>query len=512
VLDPDEELDARAVAAALRALDELEALGEALSGPELIELLDGLPVAVARGVVSGRVLLSEPLAIRARRFRAVFVCGLQEGEFPRLGSPDPLLSDEDRGELAVRSGLRLGVGAPDDALARERYLFYSCVARATDQVVLSYRSSDEEGNLALPSPFIADVAELLEPCWSERRRKRLLVDVVWPAEEAPTQRERSRAEAAAQAPPAGEPAPARAMLSEVALQHVRHRELLSAGALESFADCPIKWLVERELQPAPLEPDSDALVRGSYMHAVLERVLARLGRAVTPESLPDALSALDEVLAETSDRLRLAGRPVGARAAVRRSIEADLHRYLAHEARDECDWAPRAVELRFGFEDEEGALPALELGAGEERIRLRGLIDRVDVAPDGRRAIVRDYKSGSIRQEYAGARWGEERQLQVALYVLAVRELLELEPVAGVYQPLGGSDLRARGLFLEGAGAGSCLVATDARDREALDAELDDAVARAIALAGRLRAGELVPCPETCSRDGCKYPGICRSS
>ena len=47
-------------------------------------------------------------------------------------------------------------------------------------VVLSYRSSDEEGNLALPSPFIADVAELLEPDWPERRRRRLLADVVWP--------------------------------------------------------------------------------------------------------------------------------------------------------------------------------------------------------------------------------------------------------------------------------------------------------------------------------------------
>jgi RecB family exonuclease len=200
------------------------------------------------------------------------------------------------------------------------------------------------------------------------------------------------------------------------------------------------------------------------------------------------------------------------RVAARRAIEADLKRYLTHEASDECDWTPRAVELRFGFEEEEGALPALVLGSGAERIRLRGVIDRVDVADDARRAIVRDYKSGSARPDYAGARWAAERQLQVALYMLAVRELLGLEPVAGVYQPLGGGDLRARGLFLEGAGAGSCLVPTDARSREDLDAALEDAAGRAIALAARLRAGELEPCPETCSRDGCKYPGICRST
>jgi RecB family exonuclease len=287
--------------------------------------------------------------------------------------------------------------------------------------------------------------------------------------------------------------------------------MLSGGALESFADCPVKWLVERELQPTPLDPDSDALVRGSYMHVVLERVIERLGQAVTPESLPDALAILDQVLAELPADVGPPGRPAGVRAAARRAIEADLRRYLEHEAADDCDWAPRAVELRFGFEDEdESSLPALDLGQDPESIRLRGVIDRIDVAPDGRRAIVRDYKSGSTRPEYAGARWAPDRQLQVALYMLAVRSLLGLEPVAGVYQPVGGGDLRARGLFTEGAGC--CLVANDARTREDLDAALEDAVARATALAARLRAGELIPCPETCSRDGCKYPGICRSS
>src|SRR5207249_2992447 len=80
------------------------------------------------------------------------------------------------------------------------------------------------------------------------------------------------------------------------------------------------------------------------------------------------------------------GRPDGVRAAARRSIEADLRRYLEHEAADDCDWAPRAVELRFGFEEE--AVAPLELGDG---VRLRGVIDRVDVAPGGTAAGGRAY-------------------------------------------------------------------------------------------------------------------------
>jgi RecB family exonuclease len=287
---------------------------------------------------------------------------------------------------------------------------------------------------------------------------------------------------------------------------VRHSQILSAGALETYADCPVKWLVERELQPAKLEPDPDALARGSYMHAVLEDVLGRLGGPVTPDSLPRALELLDEVLAERPHGIA-SGRGEAVRDAWGRTVAADLRRYLAQEARDGSDWPIRGLELRFGFESEPESLPPLELDAD---VRLRGIIDRVDADADNH-AIVRDYKSGSARPEHQGARWATDRQLQVALYMLAVRELLGLEPVGGFYQPLGGGDLRARGVFLTGAAPGAALVANDGRDPEQLEELLDDARARALALAARLQAGELEPCPATCSRDGCKYPGICRA-
>ncbi len=508
VVGAAEELDARALSTMVRALAELEELGEVVEGEDLIELLDGLTVAHPAPARRGAVLISEPLAIRARRFQAVLVCGLQEGEFPLASTPEPFLSDDRRRELAAAAGLRLRPS--DDGLARERYLFYACTSRATRAVVLSYRSSDEEGNLALPSPFIADVAELLEPDWPDRRRKRLLADVVWPPGEAPTARELARTEAAACAPLAGElPVPVRS-LSQTALRHVRHSEILSGGALEAYGDCPMKWLVERELQPERIAPEPDPVVRGSHMHNVLEQVIERLGRAVTPESLPDALEFLDEVLAEASPRIA-AGRAEGVRAAALRAIEADLRRYLEHEASDGNQWEPRALELRFGFEGEEGSLPALELAQRPGTVRVRGAIDRVDVDPGETRAIVRDYKSGSSRPDYQGARWRAERRLQVALYMIAVRELMGLEPVAGLYQPLTGNDLRARGVFLEESEAGTRLVTTDARDRDALNDELEDARSRAVALAARLRAGELTPNPTTCSRDGCRFPGICRS-
>jgi ATP-dependent helicase/DNAse subunit B len=505
VLDPSQELDARVVAALERALAELEDVGARPDGPELIELLETLELGGSHGGASppGAVLLTDPLSIRARRFRAVLVCGLQENEFPLAAVPEPFLTDELRRELAACSGLRLR--PREDALARERYLFYTSVSRATERVILSYRSSDEEGNLVLPSPFIADVSELLAEDWPERRRRRMLADVVWPGDQAPTERELARARAAAAAPASGDVPSPIGSLGPAALAHVRHSQILSAGALETYANCPVKWLVDRELQPEPLEPDADALARGSYMHAVLEQVLRRLDAPVTPANLPEAVELLDAVLDETAHQIAV-GRGEAVRKAWSRSVGADLRRYLAYEARDGSDWPIRGVELRFGF-DSEDSLPALEL---DDDVRLRGIIDRVDADADGH-AIVRDYKSGSARPEHQGARWATDRQLQVALYMIAVRQLLGLEPVAGFYQPLGGGDLRARGMFLKGAAPGERLVGNDGRDPEELQQLLEEARARALALAARLRAGELEPCPATCSRDGCSYPGICRA-
>jgi RecB family exonuclease len=513
VLSSAEELDARALAALLAATDELAQLGERLDGGEVLALLDRLELRPPARPQPGAVLLADPLAIRARRFRAVFVYGLSENEFPQLGSGEPFLSDERRRELAAASGLVLP--AAEDAIERERYLLYACVSRATERIAFSYRSSDEEGNLVLPSPFIADLAELFAADWFERRRRRLLADVVWPGGEAPTARERARAAAAGGPRLATDPAVRQ--LGEIALRHVRHSEVVSGGALEHFADCPIKWFVERELSPERFEPEPDALARGSFMHLVLEEVIGRLDGPVTAASLPDALRMLEDVLAEIPASVA-PGRSDAVRSAALRAIEADLRRYLEHEAREGSRWQPDGLELRFGFEGEDGSLPAVNLG---DRVRLRGVIDRVDVdvaagggsddADGARRAIVRDYKSGSTRPAWAAARWEADRQLQVALYMLAVRELLGVQPVAGVYQPLGGGDLRPRGAFLEGLELGGRLVPNDARTQEELDTLLDSARERAVAIAAALREGELEPCPSTCSRDGCMYPGICRS-
>ena len=203
VLGPEEAADARTAAELRGAARELRALAEAdpellAGGPE--EVLEALAaVTVRQDAAHGGVLVAAAPAIRARRFRAVFVCGLQEGEFPRRPSPEPFLDDDARTSLARASGLVLR--RHEDVLGVERHLFYACVSRPEEVLFLSFRSSDEDGDPVQPSPFVADVRALFtDELWRERGT-RLLAEVTWPPATAPTPHELRRAQAAAQRVP-----------------------------------------------------------------------------------------------------------------------------------------------------------------------------------------------------------------------------------------------------------------------------------------------------------------------
>ena len=163
-------------------------------------------VEVRQGDVTDGVLLADPLEIRARRFRAAFVCGLQDGEFPQRPVPEPFLDDEARRALSVASGLRLPFH--EDVLDRERSLFYACVSRPQEVLFLSWRSSDEEGEPLVASPFLDDVRALFTDELWEQRGRRLLAEVTWSPREAPTPRELQRAQAQARNEPDPPPLPA----------------------------------------------------------------------------------------------------------------------------------------------------------------------------------------------------------------------------------------------------------------------------------------------------------------
>jgi len=515
LLESDELDEARALAAGRGALAELGGLAQGapelgLDAVELAGALEGLEIVSGTPVGEGRVAVVDPLALRARRVRALFLCGLQEGVFPASARSEPLLDEEERRRLVETSGLRLGGSRQADTLAAERYALYAAVSRPEELLVLSWHAADDDGVAQARSLFVDDIVDLFEEGLEERRARRPLGAVGWgrPGGGPPSPRH---------------PIPLAPLRDEEITRELREH-VWSASSLEVWTECPVKWFVQRMLRADDLDPDPEPLARGGLAHAALKDTLEGLRERTGSARLTAARLRLAKELLREALARREAEFPLSAalerRPGLRRRLEADLERYLEHAAEQESPLEPTYLELGFGFGPDEEArglgdpeppadpeLPVFDLGEG---LRLRGRIDRVDLASagDGGKAVVYDYKG---RVAPPAAKWTEQGNVQVALYMRAVEQLLGLEAVGGFYQPLSGRDLRARGVLDGESGVEIECVRGELREHGEVRELLEEAVATARVAAAQAGRGELEPRPRTCAyRGGCMYPTICR--
>lgn len=511
VLDAAGTTEARVAAQLRTALEELSALADAdralMPGPqELHRVLGALAVRIGRRPGPDAVTVADPLAVRARRVRALFVCALQEGAFPAPPRPEPFLGDAERRALNAASGLRLGLN--EDAVGAERALFYAAVSRPTDRLVLSWHAADEDGDPQVRSGFVDDVLDLLPNGFAATHTERRELGAAGFADVtlAPTAREAARA--VATLAEAAQDERIAALSDPVVLGGLRAREAWSASALELWTACPVRWFVERHLRADELLPDPEPMVRGALAHQVLEDALqTHTGAAPQPLAPGDAAALrglVQAALRRRAPAVRISANPDRVRAILRR-LEADLVRYVEAAALAGSVYAPAHFELAFGPGTDREAVPLAD-GA----LTLAGRIDRVDVAPGGT-ALLYDYKGATAQGR---GKWRAEGRLQLALYMLALGHLLDLRAIGGLYQPLGGREAqKPRGVIAAGEDPGLRCVATDRADPDELEALLDDALAAALRAVGELREGRLEARPATCgfAGGGCRYPSVCRA-
>ncbi|MFE3636987.1 PD-(D/E)XK nuclease family protein [Streptomyces cellostaticus] len=197
---------------------------------------------------------------------------------------------------------------------------------------------------------------------------------------------------------------------------------LSPSRAGDFMQCPLLYRF-RVIDRLPEKP-SEAATRGTLVHAVLERLFD----APAAERTAPRAKAL---VPGQWDRLRESRPEVGELFAEDPRGER-LTRWLGE--------AERLVERWFTLEDPARLEPAerelfveAELESG---LRLRGIIDRVDVAPTGEVRIV-DYKTGKApRPEYA-----EGALFQMKFYALVVWRLKGVVPRRLQLVYLGSGDV-----------------------------------------------------------------------
>lgn len=470
------------------------------------------------------IAVMTPEQIRNLRFDFVFYGGLNEGAVPAMAPINAIYSEADVLRLRAKG---VFIAPALEHHDRERLLFLHVLAAARHGLVLSWVLQKEGGREAAPSPFVAEVMELLGD------RPNFAVDMPladgFVAEvtdlsstrdlrncgmhRVPALRDMLSAQfdmieaglACEEARACGAPPDVYdGMLSKEACAVISARfseeHRFSVSQIESWLVCPFQFFAERVLHVSEIEAPEygfDPQVRGSILHEALQLLMARYaGRPLQDIPLEEAIIAAEAALNQAFERLAWQARSArpGVRRVERARMLRDLRRYVNTLNAETQPWTPMHFEVGFGMgggEPPTAETPfVLETRAGP--LRFSGRIDRMDKLGDTWRIL--DYKSGgmpAVKDIKLGI------NVQLAVYALAVEKHL-----------FPGS------ICAEAAYVGL----RKGRSREALkpakDETREDVLERArasVALAVRcIREGRFAPAPQKRPCHGCGTAHACR--
>ncbi len=424
---------------------------------------------------SGGVMVLNAAQARQLEFDHVFILGMAEGEFPRATREDALFDDSRRRELA---GAGIPLDPRQDSAYEDAFLFYEIAVSARETLTLSYPSVDAEGREALRSWYIDEVArcfadgldpasyglsEMVPGVADAASRRELLraalfeafgLDVLLQSRDTVA----ARAALMALAPSDNRMLDALHDLIEIEDRRTgfdtpdRHDanligshaaseiarvfgpgKLLSASALGQYGRCPFMFFAERVLRIGSLEEpneDVDPAMIGALVHRCLRDFFSRWqqvreDRRIDSEDIERATAVMDDVVDRAFDDELRAGTVTDeiVFGLEREDVRRDMHLWLEYEvenlqAEGQTAWR---WEQQFGFDRTD----PLVVGDGEDQVRLRGQIDRIDLlrTEDGARAFgVYDYKTGAT-PPLTRVREGQDFQLPV--YAMAGCKVLE---------------------------------------------------------------------------------------
>lgn len=390
---------------------------------------------------------------RQKEYCVVFVAGLLEKVFPAYVREDPVLSDWER-ELLNQS-LPFPLRRKLLSQKLERYLFYLALTRASGLLYLTYPKLDLEGKEALPSFYIDEIRMLFENPPQTKRQDLShpypdLENVVHPHELEiclmgelwhPRPRHEknliyylslqslSRKDRREKFLEAMQEIGAQLEDPRIAQQDFFSSQRTSATSLEDYAKCPFRYFARRVLHLQDPREEVNARRKGIIRHQVLENYFkwrkSRKGRASRKESYEVVLWELGKALKDNP----LVIEKKYQKALYEEEIKDMLFQFLERELSllEATPLQPEYFEFTFGTGPKPDA-PALEINDGERKFRLVGKIDRVDVDPQNKTALIVDYKTAG---QWSTSDVEEGVSLQLPAYVMAVENFLNLKTIGG---------------------------------------------------------------------------------
>jgi RecB family exonuclease len=447
--------------------------------PLFEELLDNVTLKDEAGTESG-VWIVNPMDAAGLRFESVYLAGMDDRTFPQIPKVDSLLNGNER--KALRAFLderkipcpRLALSETGAALIQEEILFLTAMSAARERLTLSYTRTGADGKERAPSEFFERMRGLtgIEKPVLGASFHTILPPELCRAEDEVRQT-RAKLSPAPTLRKSNAPSPA-------LQQWLKNNPEFSATALESLARNRFVFFLEKVLSIRPdltHEDDIAPMDRGNVIHDILEQIYTAIAKQsslyatrINVDATPSSRSSQNENATRAShlhwkisqkaeaDSIPLAvfdPNKADELLALARNIaeeefkkaERRPSRHLGHPAIWETEKRkllqvienfvlmdietaqtenryPALFEMKF---DAKHDLP-LTLKRGDEEVRLKGKIDRIDLIfnKDGEldRMLVIDYKSRSrgVAVSQLEKEIGLNLDCQIPLYTFAAQE------------------------------------------------------------------------------------------
>ncbi|MHC4307966.1 MAG: PD-(D/E)XK nuclease family protein, partial [Planctomycetota bacterium] len=423
----------------------------------------------------------------------------------------------------------------------ERYLFYIAVTRAKERLYLSYPSANSNGNLTLPSFFLSETQKLFpEETVQAITIQRNLSKVIPEPEDIITstdskdfvyyhlntpyvsdkeQYEKTIALWLYNNSEVGSSFREELCILTTLIDSYNNLKLklsdkkivkkisetstrFSPTKLKDYAQCPYKYFGRSTLKLRQAIPKSmDLLMQGTIIHKVLEEYF---------KETKDITKIFDDIFNRETRGMFTGFEELKARNEM-------LNTLLAFESTEKESilptFKPSMFEAKFGDEECE------TLKIGDEKkggIEISGKIDRVDVSEvNGEKiGIIIDYKYGQT--EFKKTELEEGLDLQLPIYILALRDLFRVVPVAAEFYALKSS--KKTGIYNQELIDKLKLNIKPARkslsvDNKEFNKRLQDAENHILKFSREIRKGRIELAPaniDFCGEGNCDFANVCR--
>lgn len=362
---------------------------------------------------TNEVLFASLGRVRADNKKCVYIMQLNSDKIPSAPSSNSLITEADK---RVFSAYDIEVSMDfETASKRECFDFYFAVTSPSDELVLSYSSFTQTGQMLEKSEYLETIMQTLgarEITRADLDDKFYLVSLAGAQEIAPKHKgvgdALRRISGVEFTKKQGD-----TTLADSVVEGLYKRELrLSFSGMEEFVNCPFKFFLNHGLRLGKTEPvEFNPANIGTFIHKGLENLLSGQYDISTDKAVKAAVDKIsdDYYNIELADCKNRSKRFDYLFARAKYAFEGAA-KNIADEIKN-SDFKPYEFEV-----DISKFTKPLELENGY-KLMLVGSIDRVDLTDDGYVKII-DYKSGS--QKFSFEKIYNGLSLQLPVYASAI--------------------------------------------------------------------------------------------